>query len=115
MEAWREARTVARGVIELSRLYWKPYGSAVISQLQRSSLSVQLNIAEGFAYGDSATYTRFLGTAYGSAVETMELLELAADSQLFPADRSTELREHSRRAHNLLLALLKHRRRFSAK
>jgi four helix bundle protein len=76
LKAWQEASLVARGVIDLSRVHWKPYGAPVIGQLQRASLSVQLNIAEGFAYGDSPTYTRFLGIAYGSAVETIELLEL---------------------------------------
>jgi four helix bundle protein len=113
MEAWREANAVARGVIELSRLHWTPYGSAVIGQLQRASLSVQLNIAEGFSYGNCPTYTRFLGIAYGSAVETIELLELAAASSLFPPDRVTDLLRHSHSARHLLLGLLRSRRRFS--
>jgi four helix bundle protein len=81
--------------------------------LQRSSLSVQLNIAEGFAYGNSPTYTRFLGIAYGSAVETIELLEPAAGTRIFPPDLVTDLLPHTVGARNRLLALLKHRRRFS--
>jgi four helix bundle protein len=87
MEAWQEANKVVRGALELSRLHWKPFGGAVIYQLQRASLSVHLNIAEGFAYGDSATYTRFLGIAYGSSVEALELLELAAGAESFPLSR----------------------------
>ena len=59
----------------------------MVYQLQRASLSVQLNIAEGFAYGDSATYTRFLGIAYGSAVEALELLEPAAGAEIFRLSR----------------------------
>ena len=104
---------VARGVIGLSRVHWRRYGAAVIGQLQRSSLSVQLNIAEGFAYGNSPTYTRFLGIAYGSAVETIELLELAASTRIFPPEFVTDLLAHAVGARNCLLALLKHRRRFS--
>jgi four helix bundle protein len=112
LEAWQQANQVVRGVINLSRLHWKPYGSAVVGQLQRSSLSVQLNIAEGFAYGNTPTYTRFLGIAYGSAVETIELLQLARDARIFPADQVADLLTQACKARNYLLALLKHRRRF---
>ena len=113
MVAWQEANKVVRGVLKLSRVHWKPYGRAVIYQLQRASLSVQLNIAEGYAYGNSATYTKFLGIAYGSAVETLELLDLAAGAGLFPVAPSEDLIHHARSSRNLLLALLKRRRRFT--
>jgi len=43
--------------------------SALFAQLQRASLSVELNIAEGYSFGPSRTYTRHFGVAYGSAVE----------------------------------------------
>jgi hypothetical protein len=53
-----------------------------------------------------------LGIAYGSAVETIELLELAAGAGIFPVDAVTDLLAHAFRARNCLLALLKHRRKF---
>ena len=81
--------------------------------MQRASLSVQRNIAEGFAYGDGATYTRFLGIAYGSAVEALELLEPAAGAEILPAEPTENLIHHARSTRNLLLALLKRRRRFT--
>ncbi|HKU61169.1 MAG TPA: four helix bundle protein, partial [Gemmatimonadales bacterium] len=112
MEAWQEANKVVREVLTLSRVHWKPHGGAIINQLQRASLSVQLNIAEGYAYGDSATYTKFLGIAYGSAVETLELLELAGGAGIFPKEPTTSLMRHAQSSRNLLLALLKRRRRF---
>ena len=80
MHAWQEARAVVLGTIDLARTSWKPYASAVFSQLQRASLSVQLNIAEGYAFGESPSFTRHLAIAYGSAVETGELLEIALDA-----------------------------------
>ncbi|HEV8124213.1 MAG TPA: four helix bundle protein [Gemmatimonadales bacterium] len=46
--AWQRARSVAKGVIELSITAWRPQFAAVFAQVQRSSLSVQLNIAEGY-------------------------------------------------------------------
>src|SRR5215216_4389644 len=70
LHAWQEARGVVLGVIDLARTAWKPYAAALFSQLQRASLSVQLNIAEGYAYATSPSFTRHLAIAYGSAVET---------------------------------------------
>jgi len=85
LHAWQEARGVVLGVISLAYTEWKPYAAAVFSQLQRASLSVQLNIAEGYAFGDSPTFRRHLSIAYGSAVETGELLEVALDCGVVPA------------------------------
>lgn len=111
LEAWQEARSVVLGAISLARDCWKPYASALFSQLQRASLSVQLNIAEGYAYANSPSFTRHLSIAYGSAVETGELLEVVLDAQLIPEDRVKPLLASNRRSQRLLLGLLKWRRR----
>jgi four helix bundle protein len=73
LRAWQEAHRVSLGVIRLNQHSWKPCAAALHSQLQRSSLSIELNIAEGYSFGDTPTFTRHLGVAYGSAVETVEL------------------------------------------
>jgi len=101
---------VVLGTLEAARTAWKPYAAALFSQLQRASLSVQLNIAEGYAYGDSPSFTRHLTIAYGSAVETGELLELAHDSDIMPAEIVRELLQHNQRSQRLLLGLLKWRK-----
>jgi four helix bundle protein len=77
LHAWQETQAVVLGTIELARHSWKPFASALFSQVQRASLSVQLTIAEGYSFGESPTYVRHLRIAYGSAVETGELLETA--------------------------------------
>ncbi len=111
LEAWQEARAVVLGTIHLARDSWKPYAAALFSQLQRASLSVQLNIAEGYAYADSPSFTRHLAIAYGSAVETGELLEIALDAEVVAAKVVTQLLASNQRSQRLLLGLLKSRRR----
>jgi four helix bundle protein len=111
LEAWQEARVVALGVIRLARDSWKPYTAALLSQLQRASLSVQLNIAEGYAYANSPSFTRHLAIAYGSAVETGQLLQIALDVDFAPTMEVVELLSHNRRSQRLVLGLLKWRRR----
>jgi four helix bundle protein len=102
---------VVLGTIELAKYSWQPYAAALFSQLQRASLSVQLNIAEGYAYGNSASFTRHLAIAYGSAVETGELLEVALDARVVRKEEVQRLLERSHRSQRLLLGLLKWRRR----
>ena len=98
------------GAIELTRDSWKPYAAALFSQLQRASLSVQLNIAEGYAFGESPTYARHLRIVYGSAVETGELLEIALKADVIAPQIGTRLLTRNRRSQRLLLGMLRRKR-----
>ena len=53
-----------------------------VDQLQRAELSVQLNIAEGYALKSSKRFRNHLDIAYASAVETGDLLELCGEMEL---------------------------------
>jgi four helix bundle protein len=107
LHAWQEAQAVVLGSIDLARGSWKPYAAALFSQLQRASLSVQLNIAEGYAFGRSPTYIRHLRIAYGSAVETGEILETALKANVIPVDTGVPLLDRNRRTQRLLLGMLR--------
>src|SRR5262245_33857989 len=84
LEAWKEARIVTLGVLSASRDHWQPWASAIFEQLQRASLSVQLNIAEGWSFGQTPTCARHLGIAYGSAIESGDLINLLAEVEIIP-------------------------------
>jgi four helix bundle protein len=112
LRAWQEAHAVSVEVIRLCTSSWKPYAAALFNQLQKSSLSVQLNIAEGYTFGDSPTFTRHLGIAYGSAVETGELLRLAAEVGVVEEKVLEPLLQRTKETEHILLALLKQRRKF---
>src|SRR5213592_258538 len=105
--AWQEARKVVQAVFEGSRTCWKPFAAAVFAQLQRASLSVQLNIAEGYAFRALPRFRNHLEIAYGSAVETGELLELAIRKCLLPEDLSRPALKSCLRSQRLLLGLIK--------
>jgi four helix bundle protein len=111
--AWQEAHATSLAVIRLCQTSWKPYASALFGQLQRASLSVQLNIAEGYTFGRSPSFTRHLGIAYGSAVEAGELLSLLTDAAIVDAEQIDKVLKRSRRTQRLLLGMLKQRRKFS--
>ena len=105
--AWQEAHKVTDAVFDGVRANWKPFAATVFGQLQRASLSVQLNIAEGYALRSARRFRNHLEIAYGSAVETGELLELAIRKRMLPDDLSHQALENCRRCQRLLLGLIK--------
>jgi four helix bundle protein len=105
--AWEEAKEVSRAAFRAARTHWSPPASALFAQLQRSSLSIQLNIAEGFALADRGRFGNHLTVAYGSAVETGELFEFALEEGIVPKAAAEEALRHCRRCERLLLGLLK--------
>ena len=104
--AWQKARAVVDGVITISIRHWSPSAAAVVRQLQRSSLSVQLNIAEGHARRASPQFRYHLNVAYGSAVETIELLEILRDHGLIPTTDAEATLATAIETRALLLGLL---------
>ncbi len=105
--AWQKARAVMDGVVEASVTHWSPPAAFIISQLQRSALSTQLNIAEGYARHSTRQFRYHLNVAYGSAVETIELLELLRDHALIPADLVSRILTHAVDTRGLLMGLLR--------
>jgi four helix bundle protein len=107
LKAWIEARQISLGVLQIARKYWSPPAAELFRQLQRSSLSIQINIAEGHALGDRGRFANHLAVAYGSATETSELLELAQEDGILPQDLAKDLADRSHLCERLLLGLLK--------
>lgn len=102
---------MALAVFGLCREAWRPWAAAAFAQVQRSALSAQLNIAEGYAYGTRASFSRFLRYAYGSAVETTDLLVILHDAGLCTDDAIRPIVARSKRSQALILGLLKSQER----
>ena len=96
-----------QAVLDGSRTGWRPYAAAVFSQLQRASLSVQLNIAEGYALMSPGRFRYHLRIAYASAVETHELLEILSRNNLLPNELCIDAIARCSRSQRLLMGLIK--------
>ncbi len=107
LRAWREARAVVLRVVALSESAWRPWAAAIFGQLQRSSLSVQLNVAEGYALRGSARFAWHLRVAYASAVETGDLLGLLHDAHLISPEVARELIDGNDASQKLIWGLLR--------
>ena len=85
--------------------HWQPNHAAILDQLRRAALSVQLNIAEGFAIGRSPRCRNHLRIAYGSAVETTDLLDILGELTLDKTGDLNALTSLSHRTQALTLRL----------
>jgi four helix bundle protein len=107
LKAWQEARTIVLEVLLLSQRSWKPWAGAMFFQLQRSSLSVQLNLAEGYAYGPGRTALNFWRIALGSAVETGDLLMLLGDAGVVDEVTATQLARRNDGVRQLISGMIR--------
>jgi four helix bundle protein len=84
--AWQEARTLVKMVYKITSegTFAKDFGMR--DQIQRASVSVMANIAEGFDCESTAEFARFLSFARRSAVEVQSLLYAALDVEHIKPD-----------------------------
>ena len=76
---WQDARQVVTEIYELTRIgdFARDFG--LRDQIQRASVSVVSNIAEGFDYGSNKQFVHYLNIAKASASEVRAQLILAMD------------------------------------
>jgi four helix bundle protein len=77
--AWQEARALVKTVYKLTTDGPLARDFGMRDQMQRASVSVMSNIAEGFDCESTAEFARFLGFARRSAVEVQSLMYAALD------------------------------------
>lgn len=77
--AWQKARALANAIYQVTRTgdFSRDFG--LRDQIQRASVSVMSNIAEGFERGSQADFHRFLVIAKASCAEVRSQLYLALD------------------------------------
>ena len=79
IQAWQKARQVTRMIYQLTNngMFAKDFG--LRNQIQRASVSIMANIAEGFGRRSDKEFANFLNMAHGSASETQSHLYVALD------------------------------------
>jgi four helix bundle protein len=79
IESWKKARELTKSIYIFTRKneFAKDYG--LKDQIQRASVSIMANIAEGFDSGTKKSFIVFLRYAYRSASEVQSLLYITFD------------------------------------
>jgi four helix bundle protein len=105
--AWRLASVQSRELYHFSTAHRTPALGNILDQLRRASLSIRLNIAEGYSWRPAQKWKHHLRIALGSAMETSECIRFLLESaELDPAEGERLLRR-SHRVEKLLYGLLR--------
>ena len=85
--AWQKARALNREIYGLSRIgdFARDFGLS--GQIQRASVSIMSNIAEGFERGSRGEFHQFLSTAKASCAEVRSHLYIALDMNYIDSQR----------------------------
>jgi four helix bundle protein len=79
LDVWHEARAINRSIYRITKAFPKHEMFAMTSQLRRATISISANIAEGAGRNSDKDFAHFLEQAYGSLMEVVSILYLAAD------------------------------------
>ena len=81
IEAWKEARLLARQIFALTSNEKFRKDLALRDQIRRAAVSAMSNIAEGFGRESTKEFIRFLNIAKGSALEVQSILYVLLDNE----------------------------------
>ena len=111
IEAWRAARELTRGIYALTQqeAFSKDFG--LRDQIQRASVSVMANIAEGFDGRSTQEFIRFLGYAFRSATEVQSHLYVALDQDYLMKDEFDNLYQRAVETKRLINGFIRYLRK----
>jgi four helix bundle protein len=111
IQAWQKAREMTKIVYEITaeKSFARDYGLS--SQIQRASVSIMANIAEGFGRHSDKEFANFLNIAHGSASEVQSHLYVALDLSLINQNTFERLYNLLDEISRMTLAFANHLRR----
>ena len=104
---WQRSRTLCALVYTFARkgVFRTDFG--LRDQIQRSSVSVMSNIAEGFGRGSNKEFIQFLFVAKGSLSEVQSQLYVALDQAYINDSEFRKAYDISQEAHKIISAFIK--------
>jgi len=107
LDVWQEARTLVKEIYILTELFPVSEKYGLTNQIQRASVSVVSNIAEGVSRFSSKEQIRFIEVAYGSLTEVYCQLIIAMDLKYIDEAKLESLKPAILKISNQLNALKK--------
>jgi len=91
LNIWKESMTLAKDVFMLTKTFPETEKYGLVSQMNRCSVSIPSNIAEGTGRNSDKELQRFLNIALGSCFELETQLLLARSFEYLDSDHTTSL------------------------
>ena len=111
IQAWQKARQLTRRIYEATSngRFAQDYG--LRNQIQRASISIMANIAEGFGRRSDKEFANFLNMAHGPATEVQSHLYVALDLSYISETTFSELNGLLDEISRMTLVLAQHLRK----
>jgi four helix bundle protein len=108
IQAWQEARSLTNLIYSICKknLFSKDYG--LRDQMQRASVSIMSNVAEGFDSQSDIEFIKFLNYSKRSASEVQSHLYTALDQKYISSEKFTEIYEKCRDIKRLIGGLIRY-------
>ncbi len=110
IEAWKAARELTQEIYRSTAQasFSKDYG--LRDQIQRASVSIMANIAEGFDSNSDEEFIRFLRYGLRSATEVQSHLYVALDQQYIDEDAFNRLYNQADKIKSLIAGFIRYLR-----
>lgn len=115
LEVWQEARRLTQTIYRVTRTEKLSKEFSLRDQIQRASVSVMSNIAEGFERGGNQEFIQFLYVAKASCGEVRSQLYVALDQDYIGKTESEESIVAFRRLSGMIGNLISYLRRSGMK
>ena len=111
LNCWKDSRKLVSMIYRITNElpFSKDFG--LRDQIQRASVSVMTNIAEGFHRYFDKESIRFYDFAQSSAAEVSSLLYVAQDQSYITEDEAIKIREQANKTRAQILAMIKYYRK----
>jgi len=107
LEVWQTSRELVNDIYQVTSTFPQDEKFGLTSQIRRASISVSSNIAEGSTRWSKKDQSRFYEIAFGSLIEVLNQLILAADLKFLQKNQLTTLRAKIDHIGRMLNALYK--------
>lgn len=107
LKVWQKARVLTQWIYTLTKSGPLSADFGLKDQLQRASVSVMANIAEGFERSSTREYRQFLNIAKGSCGEVRSLLYIVKDNGYYSEQAIQKVQNEAIQVSRMLSALIK--------
>jgi four helix bundle protein len=108
IEAWQQARILAKQVYEASEKGTFGRDFALRDQIRRAAVSALSNIAEGFGRGGVREFIQYLTVARGSTSEVGAQLYVALDQGHLSEEKFRPLQDQTTRTGSVISGLIRY-------
>ena len=105
LDVWQDARLFVKEIYTITKLFPSEERYNLCSQIQRASISIVSNIAEGLSRNSDKEKIRFIEIAYGSLMEVYCQVYISVDLLYITAQQFDELKSSIDKIANKLNAL----------